>query len=42
MFQVTGLTHLLVIENNGDDPAVARGLLSRVTLAQRLRRIRGA
>jgi CBS domain containing-hemolysin-like protein len=42
MFQGTGLTHLLVIENNGDDSVVARGLLSRVTLAKRLRRIRGA
>jgi CBS domain-containing protein len=41
MFQGTGLTHLLVIENRGDDSAVARGLLSRATLAKRLRRIRG-
>jgi CBS domain-containing protein len=41
MFQGTGLTHLLVIENHGDESAVARGLLSRATLAKRLRRIRG-
>lgn len=42
MFQGTGLTHLLVIEIHGDDSAVARGLLSRATLAKRLRRPRGA
>jgi CBS domain-containing protein len=39
MFQGTGLTHLLVIENRGDESVVARGLLSRATLAKRLRRI---
>jgi CBS domain-containing protein len=38
MFQGTGLTHLLVIETQGVDSAVARGLLSRATLARRLRR----
>jgi CBS domain-containing protein len=38
MFQGTGLTHLLVIETQGDDLFVARGLLSRATLARRLRR----
>jgi CBS domain-containing protein len=38
MFQGTGLTHLLVIETQGVDSAVARGLLSRATLAKRLRR----
>lgn len=38
MFQGTGLTHLLVVDVHGDDFAVARGLLSRVTLADRLRR----
>jgi CBS domain-containing protein len=38
MFQGTGLTHLLVIETRGVDSAVARGLLSRETLAKRLRR----
>jgi CBS domain-containing protein len=38
MFQGTGLTHLLVIETQGVDSAVARGLLSRSTLAKRLRR----
>ena len=37
MFQGTGLTHLLVIDIHGDDAAVARGLLSRATLAKRLR-----
>jgi CBS domain-containing protein len=37
MFQGTGLTHLLVIESQGVDSAVARGLLSRATLAKRLR-----
>jgi len=41
MFQGTGLTHLLVVEILGDDSAVARGLLSRATLAKRLRRARG-
>jgi CBS domain-containing protein len=41
MFQGTGLTHLLVIENLGDESVVARGLLSRATLAKRLRYIRG-
>jgi CBS domain-containing protein len=38
MFQGTGLTHLLVVETSGADSAVARGLLSRATLARRLRR----
>lgn len=38
MFQGTGLTHLLVVEKRGADSAVARGLLSRATLAKRLRR----
>lgn len=41
MFQGTGLTHLLVIENHGNESAVARGLLSRASLAKRLRHIRG-
>jgi len=36
MFRGTGLTHLLVIEPQGDDLHVARGLLSRATLARRL------
>jgi CBS domain-containing protein len=40
-FQGTGLTHLLVVEMHGDDSAVARGLLSRATLAKRLRGPRG-
>jgi len=39
MFQGTGLTHLLVIESHGDESAVASGLLSRATLAKRLRHI---
>jgi hypothetical protein len=38
MFQGTGLTHLLIIETQGADSAVARGLLSRATLAKRLQR----
>lgn len=37
MFQGTGLTHLLVIEMQHDDSALARGLISRTTLAKRLR-----
>jgi CBS domain-containing protein len=37
MFQGTGLTHLLVVDAHGDDSASARGLLSRSTLAKRLR-----
>jgi len=41
MFQGTGLTHLLVIENYDHHSVVASGLLSRATLAKRLRRIRG-
>jgi CBS domain-containing protein len=36
MFQGTGLTHLLVVEVHDDDVAVARGVLSRATLANRL------
>jgi CBS domain-containing protein len=38
MFQGTGLTHLLVVEAHGDESALARGLVSRATLAKRLRR----
>ena len=38
MFQGTGLTHLLVVETQGDDLFAARGLLSRAALARRLRR----
>jgi CBS domain-containing protein len=38
MFQGTGLTHLLVVETQNVDSAVARGLLSRAILAKRLRR----
>jgi hypothetical protein len=38
MFQGTGLTHLLVVETHGDESALARGLVSRATLAKRLRR----
>ena len=39
MFQGTGLTHLLVVETHGDESGLARGLLSRATLAKRLRRV---
>jgi len=38
MFQGTGLTHLLVVEAQGDEAALARGLVSRATLGKRLRR----
>jgi len=38
VFQGTGLTHLLVVEAQGDEPALARGLVSRATLGKRLRR----
>ncbi len=40
MFRGTGLTHLLVIEMQADDSALARGLISRGSLAKRLRRHR--
>jgi CBS domain-containing protein len=40
MFQGTGLTHLLVVETHGDESSLARGLISRATLAKRLRRAR--
>jgi hypothetical protein len=40
LFQGTGLTHLLVVEIHGDDSTLARGLISRATLAKRLRRSR--
>ncbi len=39
-FQGTGLTHLLVIENHGHEPALARGLVSRAALTIRLHRAR--
>lgn len=42
MFQGTGLTHLLVVETHGDESALARGLISRATLAKRLRHARTA
>ena len=42
MFQGTGLTHLLVIETDHNGLALARGLLSRATLAKRLSRPRAA
>ena len=41
MFQGTGLTHLLVIEDRGDESAFARGLISRAALTIRLHRARG-
>jgi len=37
MFQGTGLTHLLVVEEHGSEAAFARGLISRASLAKRLR-----
>lgn len=40
MFQGTGLTHLLVVEIHGDESATAIGLVSRATLAKRLRAAR--
>jgi len=42
LFQGTGLTHLLVVETQPDGAAVARGLISRATLARRLRRLHTA
>jgi CBS domain-containing protein len=36
MFQGTGLTHLLVVEDHGSEAALARGLISRANLAMRL------
>jgi CBS domain-containing protein len=41
MFQGTGLTHLLVVETHNDESVLARGLISRATLAKRLRGARG-
>jgi CBS domain-containing protein len=38
MFQGSGLTHLLVVDMQDDDSALARGLISRGSLAKRLRR----
>ncbi len=34
----TGLTHFLVVESGGDDRRAARGLISRASIARRLRR----
>jgi CBS domain-containing protein len=42
MFQGIGLTHLLVVETHDYESGSARGLLSRATLAKRLRRPRAA
>src|SRR5208283_2744598 len=42
MFQGTGLTHLLVIEDRGAESAFARGLISRAALTIRLHRARAA
>ena len=42
MFQGTGLTHLLVIEDHGYESTVARGLVSRAALTIRLHRPRVA
>lgn len=38
MFRGTGLTHVLVVETHHDDSALVRGLVSRASLAKRLRR----
>jgi CBS domain-containing protein len=37
MFQGTGLSHLVVVDADGSDFGVARGLISRARLARRLR-----
>ncbi len=42
MFQGTGSTHLLVVEDHGNESTVARGLVSRVALTIRLHRPRAA
>jgi CBS domain-containing protein len=42
MFQGTGLTHLLVVESDDNGCVLARGLLSRATLAKRLQPPRAA
>ena len=42
MFQGTGLTHLLVVEDHGYESTVARGLVSRAALTIRLHRPRAA
>lgn len=39
MFQGTGLTHVLVVEMDGNAPALVRGLISRAALTRRLRSI---
>lgn len=41
MFQGTGLTHLLVVEDHGNEAALARGLISRASLTMRLTRTAG-
>jgi CBS domain-containing protein len=42
MFQGTGLTHLLVVEDHGSEAALARGLISRASLAMRLNQVVGS
>jgi CBS domain-containing protein len=42
MFQGTGLTHLLVVEDHGSEAALARGLISRASLTMRLSRTAGS
>jgi hypothetical protein len=42
MFQGTGLTHLLVVEDHGSEAALARGLISRASLAMRLNQTAGS
>jgi CBS domain-containing protein len=39
MFQGTGLTHVLVVEMDGNPPALVRGIVSRAALTRRLRSI---
>jgi len=41
-FQGTGLTHLLVVEASGEECVLARGVISRLSLARRLRLSPGA
>jgi hypothetical protein len=36
MFQGSGLTHVMVVETHDNDSVIARGLISRASLASRL------
>ena len=42
MFQGTGRSHSLVVEDHGSEAALARGLISRASLAMRLSRTAGS